>query len=703
MKGRHRASTPLVLLALSAACLLSVLGCRDPATEDPLTDGGGQPDLGPVADARPQRDGAGPATDLGPHPSDGAPPLDVAPDPGDSALDAGADLPSGCRSDDDCPGCAVCDRQQGVCLPCGCRADADCGEGEICVDAACVSDCHTTGCGPTETCDAELRRCVPRDGCRLSSDCPADTACVEAACVVADPYSDCRAPRALSPGAVVAASTVRARDDYAGGCVRGPSPDVVFHFVLPEPAGVRLRVDGQAARFDPAVYLRSGVCGAGPDLACLDTPFLLREVLELAELPAADYYVFVESFGPAATGDFTIELETFPDGLCVDDRLEDNDVELSAVALELVTGAELVACPGDPDWYSLPLFAGDELVLSVDVEPSDDPLEQEALQAALERLVLRVDDAAGVALPGAPTVEPGRLNLRAGPVGEQGPHRVLVQGPDVDAPDGLRLPHRLHYEVLTDHGTTDCTNPTSLSAERVAHDDTSRGTNDLAGSCCSELQHDAPEIVYKLRLEEESSVDLRVAADWLYALYLRRECAAPGLEDELLCRAPGRIFLPVLEAGTYYVVVDGFGDASGPFELSVALGPPAYPPDNDLCAGAVELLPDLPVEGNTRFATNGSRGSCTAPIGHTGPDVIYRFALEQAGPVRIVLEPHPVEGDPWVPALYLQQQCGDTGSEEACEHLEPGLELELPAGEHFVVVDSWKSDGGPFTLSLELP
>ena len=705
MTGGRCVTSLWLALGLIGACLLCGAGCSESSPEPDGADLGGTSDVGQPRDVSAPADRQLPPTDQGPRPLDGQlPPSDLGPGPADAAPDGPAsDSGTGCRSDDDCPGCQLCDVERAVCLPCECRLDTECPAGEICVEAACLPDCFATGCSGDQECDPELRRCVPRGGCARSTDCPADTACVQGSCVAADPYDTCRAPLELVPGEALEGSTRRVRDDYAGACSQGASPDAVLHFSLPEPAGVRLRVDGAGDRFDPALYLRAGGCEAGEELACLDTPFLLREVLELAELQAGDHYLFVESFGATAVGSFTVLLETFPGGLCVDDALEDNDVELGAVALELVTAAPLVACPGDADWFSVPLFEGDELLLAVTVELAMDPAVQQAQQQALEGMLLEVRDQAGQALPGGPSVEPGRVALRVGPVAEEGTYRVLVRGLPADDPLALRLPYRLGYEVLTEHGTTDCTNPTSLRAGQVVHDDTARALNHLSGTCCSELQHDAPEVVYKLRLDEESSVDVRVEADWLYALYLRRDCASPAAEDEVLCRAPGRIFLPVLEAGTYFVVLDGFAGAAGPYAISADVGPARHPPDHDLCAGAVELLPGVPVHGSTRFATNGSRGSCTAAIGHTGPDVIYRFVLEEAAPVRIVLEPEPVEGELWVPALYLQQQCGDTMSEEACEHLEPRLELELPAGEHFLVVDAWKSDGGPYTLTLDSP
>lgn len=696
-----------------AGMLLGMVACSGEGGDDAATPhdagDGGEAELDAAADAslRPDATADGGADLSGPDggPGDTGPGADLQPD------GAVPDQGFPCSSTADCPGCGLCDLRTGLCVPCVCRADADCAADRICEEHDCVPDCRQTGCPAETECDPAVRRCVPREGCRRHDDCPGLTVCVEERCVAADPWASCDTPQPLEPGAGFAASTRRTRDLTAGSCSRQPSPEAVFSFTLAEAAGVRIRIDGSADHFDPLVYLREGSCSDGAEIACRDTPFLSTERLDLAELPPGDYFLFVESFGPLAVGDFRVQVDFVPGGLCVDDRLEDNDAPEAAVDLALVPDGPLVLCPGDADWYRLPLFAGDALLLALALAEGTDP-------AAVQVVLLGPD---GAEIPLAPVGEPAppqggllpeedggevgagtTIRLRASALPATGPYLVGVTG-GPDGPAALPFGYTLGYEVFTSHGSLDCTNPSSLTPGQPVAGDTRDGENRTAASCTSGLMHDAPEVVYKLHLDEESSVTLEVDADWLYALYLRRACRSALAEDELGCRAPGRLFWPALAAGTYYVFVDGFAEGAGPYTLLLDVGPALHPPANDLCAGALEIADGQVVEGTTQLATNNYRASCTSPLSHEAPDVVYRFTLAEERQVTAELRPVGAAGEPWAATLYIQSTCGSMASEAACDNaLEPRVSALLPAGEHFLIVDGWRNAWGPFSLSLRV-
>ena len=595
-----------------------------------------------------------------------------------------------CREDSDCPGCGICDHESGYCLPCDCLGDDECEPGQICVDHDCVPDCQETGCLEGDVCDPEIRRCVPREGCRRSSDCPEPAVCVQERCVAPVPYDSCDGVMALVAGLPIEASTRRTRDRASGSCSRGPSPDAVFGFELHEPAGVRIVVDGSGDHFDPLVYLRSSICRAGDEVLCQDTRFLYREVLALAELLEGSYFVFVESFGAEAMGEFLIELQVMQGGFCVDDALEENDSRLAPADLAMVGEQPLALCPQDPDWYAVSLFSEDDLLLSVEVEAEEDLglIELDLLDPEGEPVALDLSQ------------EPLRILASALGVPLTGAYAlgISLAQPGPDAP----LPYRLDYEVFTAHGSTDCSNPPSLRAGVEVGGNTRQGADLGSGSCCSELQHAAPEVVYKFHLEQESRVEIQVQANWQYALYLRTECWSELPEAELACRAPGRLFLPALASGTYYVFVDGYGEGSGPFSIRLDTAPPLLPPENDDCEQAEEILPGQVVEGATRFGLDDYQGSCTSPLGHSAADVVYRFSLAEARRVLIELRPLAEDGEGWAAALYLRSECANGGSEEACDNIGPRIEKNLEAGEYFIIVDGWRDDEGVFTLSLQV-
>ncbi len=691
MPARRGRLLPLLVLGALLAG-----GCSESSGQ-----GEGPRDLGSTHDLVPPADGGGPGlpdqgpadlapADLGPRDSGPAPDL-AGPDLGDPDQ-GGADLGFVCSSDGDCPGCRICDPVLRQCLPCECRADADCAAGELCEARRCVPDCLATGCRDDQRCDPELRRCVPRAGCGQDTDCPEGTVCRAEACLAADPWDRCDAALPLVPGRPQLLSTRRARDLERGSCAGQGSPEIVLRIDVEEESGLRLRVDGAASRFDARVFLRAGECSTGEELVCQDSRFSYQEVVQIERLPAGTYYAFVESFGPTAVGDFFVELELVPGGLCPDDLLEDADEPLSAADLALSADLDLVLCPADPDWYAVMLQAGDDLLLEV-LPPA---LPEGGSPTFATQPLVSLLDPLGAELAADRQDSPEGVRARLRDVARAGLYRVWIRLPDDPAAE--RQGYRLRHEVFTREGSTDCSNPSSLRSGELVAGDTLGLTDQGQGSCCSELAHAAPERVYKIQLEERSSLRAQVQAEWLYALYLRRDCASAAAEAELACRAPGELLVPDIEAGTYFLFVDGYRDAAGPFTLQVDLGAPLLPPENDRCDQAQLLAPGELAEGTTRWANGEYRASCTAPLGHAGRDVVYRIELEQPGHLWAELDPRGPDGEPWAAALYLQQLCGNGSTELACDSLGPRIEADLEAGSYYLIVDGWEADSGPFTL-----
>jgi len=681
----------LMVLALPLFLGLTVAGCGDGAT-------GGAPDGGLPGDAATDGGDGGPRPDLGEGEGEGlAPDLgegEGEPDGGGDDGPAVADTGFPCISAADCPGCGRCDR--GRCVPCECATDDACPTGEICEEHTCIPGCTVSGCLAGQVCDPQLGRCLAESGCRTTDQCPGTTVCDATRCVPAASYAFCQSPALLQPGQAVTVSTRRTRNLTGGSCSRLPAAEAVLSFSLDQPAGVLLRADGQADHFDPLLYLRQGSCSDGPELACQDTPFLYLESLAFATLAPGSYFLFVESFGPAALGEVTVSLELFPEGLCVEDRFEDDDAPEHATLLQLAADQPLALCPGDPDHFRLPLRAGDDLLFHLTGEQGAD----------VHEIQLQLRDPTGQAVPLTESVVETGRRFWARQVGHDGSYVLgLGLAPGV----ATRVAYRLTYEVFTRHGSTDCRNPSVLVPGEPASGNTRDGASELAPSCTSPVRHTAPEVIYKLRLDEEQSVSLEVDADWPYALALFTGC--PGDEEpseELACRAfapaSGQpLFVPALAAGTYHVVLDGYGDEAGPYTLRVELGAPLLPPANDGCDAPAEIRPGELLIGSTSLGRNDFRGNCTAPLGHFAADVVYRFSLLEERRVVFSLTPEGDDGQPWVAALYVQSVCGSSATELGCDHLGPTLDLLLPAGDYFLIVDGWGDESGPFRLSFETP
>ena len=126
----------------------------------------------------------------------------------------------------------------------------------------------------------------------------------------------------------------------------------------------------------------------------------------------------------------------------------------------------------------------------------------------------------------------------------------------------------------SDDGDT-CAAPLTITAQgtQTATGSTATAHDDFAGTC---VGGDAPDRVYTFTLTRRTTIDARVTG-FDTGLYLRTGC---DTGSELVCNddsnPPGGFGSRVrrrLEAGTYYLVVDGFGTNSGTYNLTVTFTP----------------------------------------------------------------------------------------------------------------------------------
>ncbi|MFH2008418.1 MAG: hypothetical protein ABI333_17665 [bacterium] len=174
--------------------------------------------------------------------------------------------------------------------------DPDCAADPICVpESACHDDLDNDADGQVDCADF---------------DCVGTVACGPGACV-AD--RDLGAVVAGAPG-LITVDTSTAADLYSASCARGGGGgDVVVAFSLP--VGGDLVINAQQLNFsDHAVAL---MCRAGPgsgcdaaEHACTDggSPGLPIATV-ISGVPAGDYYLLVEPYGPGGEGGITLELE----------------------------------------------------------------------------------------------------------------------------------------------------------------------------------------------------------------------------------------------------------------------------------------------------------------------------------------------------------------------------------------------------------
>jgi V8-like Glu-specific endopeptidase len=115
--------------------------------------------------------------------------------------------------------------------------------------------------------------------------------------------------------------------------------------------------------------------------------------------------------------------------------------------------------------------------------------------------------------------------------------------------------------------------PITASGTQTLTGTTATAQDDFAGAC---VGGDAPDRVYRFTLTRRTTIDARVTG-YDTGLYLRNGC---GTGSELACNddatPPGGLGSRIqraLNAGTYYLVVDGYGTSAGAYTLSVAFSP----------------------------------------------------------------------------------------------------------------------------------
>jgi hypothetical protein len=253
--------------------------------------------------------------------------------------------------------------------------------------------------------------------------------------------------------------------------------------------------------------------------------------------------------------------------------------------------------------------------------------------------------------------------------------------------------------ALTVEGGGSCEAPTILVAGQTYVGNTEDGRKMEEGSCGNT---NARELVYRLDLVERQRVSLDLRAEYDGVLYVRRgDCADP--EAEVACNddAPGggrrsRVD-EVLDAGTYYVFVDGYGEEEGAFRLTVQLRPAGNAQNQ--CEEAPSIVLGTVVRGSLVDGVNNASATCGNDA--KGPDVPFRLDLASRSRVRIQ---HQASGYP--PVVHVRSSCERPESEEGCSATgmavgEATFTGELNAGTHYVFADAAQLASGDYALTVQ--
>jgi hypothetical protein len=160
-----------------------------------------------------------------------------------------------------------------------------------------------------------------------------------------------------------------------------------------------------------------------------------------------------------------------------------------------------------------------------------------------------------------------------------------------------------------------------------------------------------------------------------------------------------QIVIPNLPAGSYYVVVEGVGGATGNFSIGYVTG---LRPPNDQCAGAIALTDGVTRLGDLVLnALDDSSGVCG---GAGSGDVVYSFTV---GPGAERAQLHVANAMGFDPVIHVQSTTCGAGAEVGCANFQTtGDELldlpDLAPGTYYAWVDGAGAEAAPGSFDITL-
>ena len=392
----------------------------------------------------------------------------------------------------------------------------------------------------------------------------------------------CGAATPITPGQVVRGDTSTATDDFHALCAGGAnSPDDVYQLSVQQPSRLRVR---QTSAHDGALHVRSSCEVPSSEIMCNDdyggtTASVVTGTLQTP----GEYFIISDGYGAggaAGSYEFTAELAPLAGGTAQGDSCgAPMASQTGAVVMDTFEASDdlVGSCGGQ---------GAADVVMRVDIQ------NRSRFRAQIERaefpavMYLRgaqcADANSEVACwsggaPGMPT--PG---ARPGPQSAPGIDTVLTPGTYHLVIDGRSAADfgaaSLQVEV-EDLAALErmCRTAPRIVPGRTINGTTSGEANSFQATCAGGAN--SPDRAYRLRLRRRSRVRARMTTvDFDGALHIRRDCADATTEVACNDDHGGQresLIETTLDAGTYYVVVDGFAaNNAGSYSLEVETSRP---------------------------------------------------------------------------------------------------------------------------------
>jgi hypothetical protein len=503
-------------------------------------------------------------------------------------------------------------------------------------------------------------------------------------------------------------NTTNAANDYTpiasgtGGCTgyTANSNDVAFSVALA--AGERLQASLDAT-WDSSIYLvencanASGTCADGDDSGNPET-------IDFTAPSARTYFLIVDGYG-TARGSFDLSVTISP-------PVTGGDVCAQAVMIPAGGGsfqsttAGLAndydpapsctgyAAPGPDRAYAIALSAGDVVEAVAQFESN------------LDGSIYAVTNCANLTtcVEGADAALAGQDEVMRFVAQTSATHYLIVDS------FGSNESGTHDLTVARYTGET-CGDSIPLAFGSTEPYSTQGRTNDYSPNSggCTGYTASGPDRAYSIAMFAGEQLHVTATGNFDASLYLVSNCA--DVNGSCLAGSDsGSVeeIAPVFaQSGTYYVIVDGYGGASGSGDLTAEIR------SGDTCADAYVV----PAGGGTfqgttagyaaDYGTTQSSGSCTN-FTQTGRDAVYRIDLAAGEQVTAALSAT------WDAALYLISNCAnsagtcvagqDDGNPESISY----TNSTGSAATYYLVVDAWRPSDtttreGTYTLDIAFP
>lgn len=241
-----------------------------------------------------------------------------------------------------------------------------------------------------------------------------------------------------------------------------------------------------------------------------------------------------------------------------------------------------------------------------------------------------------------------------------------------------------------------CDDPLDVSAGGSFVVNTAGAASDHAVGCIGTAQ---PDVVLTFTLDAPRDVEISGEGDfdvYTTALALRATCT--DRPSELECRTghPAEVRRRALPAGTYFVIVTGYG--AGEIVLDVQFSDPTEPPPNETCTAPIDVSAGGTFRGSMVDVVDDLTATC--PRSFTGlPDLVYTFTTTEERDVRVGAATPTGESMSW----EIRPTCGSTVDAVRCAYGAPasGRVHQLPAGTYFLVVEGPSYTEVDFQLDVE--